>query len=154
MANQTITNKQASILTLEPLQDVQGRPLTLRPKGVPGDACEITAEVAADEIVLRVKAMNWVTVHPVGMRAPAMGVAAITPVAPPVPEPPATITEPVPEPPAAVTEPVPEPAVVGAFTAPEPASEPAAVVAPEPAPEPPAPAPAADVSGKSAKARR
>jgi len=144
MANQTITNKQASILTLEPLQDVQGRPLTLRPKGVAGDACEITAEVAADEIVLRVKAMNWVTVRPVGARAPAMGVAAITPVVPP----PVPVAAP-------AAEPVPEPAVVGAFIAPEPAPEPAAVVAPEPpAPAPEPPAPTADVSGKSAKARR
>ena len=83
MQNQIITNTQLSVLDMSPLHDAHGNALVLKPKGQKGDSKEISGEVAASEIVDRVKKAKWVTLSAV-TTAPSA-----PPSAPPIVPPPA-----------------------------------------------------------------
>lgn len=93
MKNQIITNKQGSIVALAPLLDATGNVLVLQPKGAKGDAREITATVANDEIIKRVEKAGWVYLRLADTTpAPNNSVSAAPPA--PVEAPPTTPTVP------------------------------------------------------------
>lgn len=69
----TITNLMPSILDLSAVKDVNGNPVTLRPKGSPGDSRDLPEAAWRHDAVERVIEMKWATFG--------------TPVAAPAPEP-------------------------------------------------------------------
>jgi hypothetical protein len=109
MQNQVITNTQPSVLDLSPLQNAHGAALVLRPTGQAGASMEITAEVAANETVARVKKAGWVDLKPAAAAAPPPPTPAPAPVAAP---PPVAAAPPPPPAPAPVATPLPEPTQV------------------------------------------
>jgi hypothetical protein len=117
MSDQTVTNKQMSVLDLSPLRDTADVVVVLRPRGTAGASCIVSAETAESDVLQRVKKAGWVDVAPAHAAAPA-------PIKAPAPAP-VKAAEPAPAP-VKAAEPAPAPVK---------AAEPAPAPEPEPAPE-------------------
>lgn len=177
MANKLIVNQMPSVLDLSVIKDVNGNPITLRPKDQAGSKREVTSDAVMHEVVQRVLAQQWVRIEPVTKEidvleaplvpAPKRGdapraAANETPPAPVVETPPAPPAEE--QPPVAEEQPVPvveeppaEPPVPEEPPAPPAEEAPAEPAALEEPPAEPSPAiePEAGSSAKTtAKLRR
>lgn len=89
MSTVLVKNVMSSLLDMSAIKDVNGNPVTLQPKGKPGDSRECPAAIVNDEIVQRVKDMKWIEI---------VSTAVAPPPPPPVPveaAPPAKIVKPV-----------------------------------------------------------
>lgn len=88
MSTVLVKNVMSSLLDMSAIKDVNGNPVTLQPKGKPGDRRECPAAVVNDEVVQRVRAMKWIEIE---------STAVAPPPSPPVPAeaaPPAQIVKP------------------------------------------------------------
>lgn len=147
MANKLIVNQMPSVLDLSVIKDVNGNPITLRPRDQHGSKREVTADVVMHEVVQRVLEQRWIRLEPVAkevdvLEAPLVSepkrntaprAAEPPPSLPPADEPPAPSAE---EPPP-VTEEQPVPVVEEPPAEPPVPEEPPALPAEEAPAEPP-----------------
>ena len=96
MSSILVNNERPGVLDLSGVQDVDGLPVVLQPKGTPGDTRECPTEALDNPHLVRVHEVGWVSVRPTAAKV-AVKVTVVE--APPVPPaPPAPEPEPEPEP--------------------------------------------------------
>jgi len=109
MSSILVNNERPGVLDLSGVQDVDGLPVVLQPKGTPGDTRECPTEALDNPHLVRVHEVGWVSVRPTAAKV-AVKVTVVE--APPAPEPepePEPITEAKLEELAPLPEPEPEP---------------------------------------------